>query len=55
MGEEKNKYFRMSFNQKMKLGLKSTEVIRPGRSGLPVIKEIDEQAGLAKIAKWGTR
>jgi hypothetical protein len=48
MGEEKNSYFRVSFNQKLKVGFKGAEVTSDG--GLLAIREMDEQLGLTKIA-----
>ena len=48
MGEEKNSYFRVTFNQKLKVGFKGAEVTSDG--GLLAIREMDEQLGLTKIA-----
>jgi len=48
MGEEKNSYFRVSFNQKLKVGFKGAEVTSDG--GLLAIREMDEQLGLTRIA-----
>jgi len=48
MGEEKNSYFRVSFNRKLKVGFKGAQVTSDG--GLLVIREMDEQLGLTKIA-----
>jgi hypothetical protein len=48
MGEEKNSYFRVSFNQKLKVGFKGAEVTSDG--GLLAIREMDERLGLTKIA-----
>ena len=39
MGEEKNSYFRVSFNQKLKVGFKGAEVTSDG--GLLAIREMD--------------
>jgi hypothetical protein len=48
MGEEKNSYFRVRFNQKLKVGFKGARVTSDG--GLVAIREMDEQLGLTKIA-----
>ena len=48
MGEEKNSYFRVSFNQKLKVGFKGAQVTSDG--GLLAIREMDEQLGLTRIA-----
>ena len=42
MGEEKNSYFHVSFNQKLKVGFKGAEVTADG--GLLALKEMDEQS-----------
>jgi hypothetical protein len=48
MGEEKNSYFRVQFNNKLKVGFKGAEVTSDG--GLVAIREMDERLGLTKIA-----
>jgi len=48
MGERKNGYFRVGFNQKLKVGFKGAQVTSDG--GLVAIREMDEQLGLTKIA-----
>lgn len=48
MGERKNSYFRVGFNQKLKVGFKGAQVTSDG--GLVAIREIDERLGLTKIA-----
>ena len=48
MGESKNSYFRVRFNQKLKIGFRGTQVTSDG--GLVAIREMDEQLGLTKIA-----
>jgi hypothetical protein len=48
MGENKNSCFRVGFNQKLKIGFRGTQVTSDG--GLVVIRELDEQLGLTRIA-----
>ena len=48
MGGSKNSYFRVGFNQKLKIGFRGTQVTSDG--GLVVIREMDQQLGLTKIA-----
>ena len=48
MGESKNSYFRVGFNQKLKIGFRGSQVTSDG--GLVAIREMDEQSGLTKIA-----
>jgi len=48
MGEDKNSYFRVQFNSKLKVGFKGAEVTSDG--GLLAIREMDEKLELTKIA-----
>ena len=48
MGESKNSYFRVRFNQRLKIGFRGTQVTSDG--GLVAIREMDQQLGLTKIA-----
>ncbi len=48
MGEDKNRHFRVSFTDKMKVYFKGSEVTSDG--GLIVVRELDEQLGLTEMA-----
>ena len=48
MGERKSSYFRVRFNQKLKVGFRGAQVTSDG--GLVAVREMDEQLGLTKIA-----
>ena len=49
MGESKNSYFRVRFNQKLKIGFRGTQVTSDG--GLVAIKEMDEQFRINKNSR----
>ena len=48
MGERKNSYFRVGFNQKLKIGFKGSQITSDG--GLVAIREMDQRLGLTKIS-----
>ena len=48
MGESKNSCFRVGFNPKLKIGFRGAQVTSDG--GLAVIRELDEQLGLTRMA-----
>jgi hypothetical protein len=48
MGEDKNRHFRVSFTDKLKVYFKGSEVTSDG--GLIAVRELDEQLGLTEMA-----
>jgi len=49
MGEDKNRHFRVSFTDKLKVYFKGSEVTSDG--GLIAVRELDEQLGLTALAE----